>query len=226
MTRFKRISVIFLLLAFPLQLWDVTPLSWKQISVWAQHKYSRTHEFLVMLKRQQRRQQKASKILSNYKAERFAVGLETKLVNCGIVAPECTRAVSGPGMCTAKIGVLEWVKSATFLRFTNFSSVALKQQNREALSFKSEGFLWKTACANGLRNLIYQYFIHSGTHIRHKKCLKGNFFNWLQQSQEIWDGGTLERVFLRSEDERRFSSQTTSANWSNFRIMLLNLKLP
>ena len=62
-----------------LQLWYVTPLKYKEISVWALQIYSHVHQFVVMLKRPQKRHQKHTKMSNNCKAKLCGVGLEAKL---------------------------------------------------------------------------------------------------------------------------------------------------
>ena len=65
--------------------------------------YIYSHKLVVILKMPQRYYQKPTQMSGNCKGKPCSAGLETKVVNCGISVPCCSRAVSSPEMCTTRV---------------------------------------------------------------------------------------------------------------------------
>ena len=57
---------------------------------------SHTHQLAVMLKTPQRCHEKLTKMSSHQQAKLCGAGLEAEVVNCGILAPGHSNAVSSP----------------------------------------------------------------------------------------------------------------------------------
>jgi len=93
-------------------------------SVWTLHMYNHTQEFVVMLKRPQRRHRKPTKMSNDLKEKLCGAGLATKVLNWDTSASKHLRAVSGPTICIKKVRMLQNESGHSF-SFTNFSKVAL-----------------------------------------------------------------------------------------------------